>query len=304
MIRTVLGDITPQALGICQPHEHLLAAPPADYAKADPDLVLDSIPAAVREMHFFHEAGGRAIVEMTPIDYNRHPVGLQQIAQESGIHIIAITGFLKDKFCAPWVADKSIDELADWFVRDIQHGIDDTGIRAGVIKASSSLNQITAAEEKVFRAAARAHLQTGALISTHTEAGTMGLEQVELLQSEGVPASRILIGHLDRHLDWAYHVALAEKGIYLGYDHIGKEKYAPDRQRIDFIQRLIAAGYTEQLLFSCDLARKSYMPSYGGGPGFTYLLWRFIPWLRTEGVAKDVLEQILVHNPAKALPLD
>ena len=81
--------------------------------------------------------------------------------------------------------ERSINSLADQIVREVIVGIDATGIRAGVIKAASSLNTITLAEEKVFRAAARAQRETGAVITTHTEAGTMGLEQVELLRSEG-----------------------------------------------------------------------------------------------------------------------
>lgn len=305
MIRTVCGDIEPDDLGVCQPHEHLLAAPPEPYASNDPDLVLDSLPAAESELQFFKQAGGNALVEMTPIDYNRDVKGLQQLSQATGVHIIAITGFLKDKFCASWVNDRSVDELAAWFIADITTGVADTGIRAGVLKASSSKNQMTAAEEKVFRAAAKAHRETGALISTHTEAGTFAMEQVDLLLAEGVAPSRMLIGHLDRNLEWGYHLALAERGIYLGYDHIGKEKYAPDAMRIDFIKRLLEAGYHRQLMFSCDLARKSYFPSYntGGGPGMTYLLWRFLPWLRSADVAETVIQDIIVANPACALTL-
>ncbi|MFP4323612.1 MAG: phosphotriesterase [Anaerolineales bacterium] len=305
MIRTVCGDIDQSQLGICQMHEHLLGAPPPPYAAQDPDLVLDSIPAAIREMGFFKQAGGRAIVEMTPIDYNRDPAGLRQVSEQTGIHIIGITGFLKNKFCAPFVAARTVDELAAWFIRDIVQGIPQTGVQAGVIKAASSKNEITPAEEKVFQAAAQACLATGALISTHTEAGTMALEQIDLLTAAGVPPQRILIGHLDRKLDWDYHLAIARRGVWLGYDHIGKEKYYPDHQRIDFIQRLVAEGFAGQLLFSCDLARRSYMPSYntGGGPGFTYLLWRFVPWLRQAGCDETTLQTILILNPAQALDL-
>lgn len=305
MIRTVQGDILPEQLGICQMHEHLLGAPPEPYASLDPDLVMDSPKAATREMQLFHEAGGGGIVEMTPIDYNRDPAGLRKISTTTGVHIVAATGFLKDKFCRAWVADKSVDELADWFSRDIEHGIDDTGVRAGVVKAASSKNEITPAEEKVFKAAAKTSLATGVLISTHTEAGTMALEQIDLLTAAGVAPNRLLIGHLDRNLDWDLHKQIAERGVYMGYDHIGKEKYAPDSRRIEFIKSLIEMGKQTQLLMSCDLARKSYMPSYGtgGGPGFTYLLWRFVPWLRQNGVSEYDLQTVLVKNPAQALML-
>ena len=167
-------------------------------------------------------------------------------------------------------------------------GVDGTDIKAGVIKAASSLNTITANEEKVFRAAARAHHMTGAAISTHTEVGTMGLEQIQLLISEGVEPERIIIGHVDRKLEWDYHLTLWKTGVTLSYDQISKEKYAPDSQRVEFILRAVNAGFGKQIVLSGDLARKSYWPSYGtgGGPGLTYILWRFIPWLRSEGLER------------------
>ncbi len=302
VIRTVGGDIPPEALGVCYAHEHVFCRPPVE----DPDLILDSEAAAVQELRWFREAGGQAIVEMSPSDYGRDVQALRRIAEATGVHLIATTGHHKEAFSGPWVQDRSVHELADRFIREIVEGVDGTGIRTGVIKAGSSLNQITPNEEKVFRAAAIAHRHTGAPISTHTEAGTMGLEQVALLKLEGVDPGRIIIGHVDRKLEWEYHLALARTGVYLSYDQISKEKYAPDRTRIAFIQRLIAEGYGKQILLGGDMARKSYWPGYrtGGGPGLTYILWRFVPWLRAEGVPEEAIQDLLIHNPARALAFE
>lgn len=302
VIRTVNGDIAPEALGICYAHEHVICRPPVE----DQDLILDSEEAAIRELSWFREAGGRAIVEMSPADYGRDVQALRRISTATGVHLIAATGHHKEAFCGPWVRERTISELADRFIREIVEGIDGTDIRAGVIKAGSSLNRITADEEKVFRAAAIAHRHTRAPISTHTEAGTMGLEQVALLRSEGVDPAKIIIGHVDRKLEWEYHLALARAGVYLSYDQIGKEKYAPDRLRIEFIRRLIAEGHGKQILLGGDMARKSYWPSYGtgGGPGLTYILWRFVPWLRSEGVSEEAIADLLIHNPARALAIE
>ncbi len=302
VIRTVCGDIPPESLGVCYAHEHVFCRPPVE----DPDLILDSEAAAVQELRWFREAGGQAIVEMSPPDYGRDIRALRRIAEATGVHIIATTGHHKEAFSGPWVQDRSVHELADQFIREIVEGVDGTGIRTGIIKAGSSLNRITPNEEKVFRAAAIAHRHTGAPISTHTEAGTMGLEQVALLKSEGVDPGRIIIGHVDRKLEWEYHLALARTGVYLSYDQIGKEKYAPDRTRIAFIQRLIGEGYGKQILLGGDMARKSYWPSYrtGGGPGLTYIQWRFVPWLRAEGVPEEAIQDLLIHNPARALAFE
>lgn len=303
-IRTVLGDIEPRALGVTYMHEHVITHPPADVA--DRDLAMESIAAATRELTSFYLAGGRALVEMTPRDYGRDPLALREISAATGVHIICTTGWLKDKFCRPWVEERAINELADEMICELVDGIDNTGVRAGVIKAGSSLNTITPAEEKIFRAAARAHRETGALISTHTEKGTMALEQIELLRSEGVSPERILIGHLDHKPELEYWRSVAKTGANLGIDQIGKEKYLPDSRRIELILSMVAEGYGEQLCLSGDLARASYWPAYGGwsGPGLTYILWRFLPWLRERGLGVAQIETMMVKTPARLLQLD
>lgn len=302
-IRTVRGDIDPAEFGVCYPHEHVLCTPPANVT--DRDLTMDSEDAALKELGWFQAAGGRSLVEMTPADYGRNAVGLKRVSENSGVNIVCVTGHHKEAFSAAWVQDRSIDELTDRFSRDVTDGVDGTSIKAGAIKAASSLNKITPNEEKVFRAAARAYRAVGAPISTHTEAGTLALEQIELLRSEGVDPARVIIGHLDRKLDWAYHLQIAQTGVYLGYDQISKEKYEPDSKRVEFILRLVKEGFGRQIVLGGDLARKSYWPSYGtgGGPGLTYILWRFVPWLRSEGLSEEAIENILVHNPARALSM-
>ena len=134
----------------------------------------------------------------------------------------------------------------------------------------------------------------------------MGLEQVALLRAEGVAPERIIIGHVDRKLEWDYNLALARTGVYLGYDQISKEKYVPDSRRVEFILRLAAEGHARQILLAGDLARKSYWPAYGtgGGPGLTYILWRFVPWLRAEGLGEEALQDILVENARRVLSID
>lgn len=296
-INTVAGEISGEQLGITYSHEHLITHPPKFVIDEDPDLHLDDIDKAVKELEYFSMAGGNTIVEMTTIDYGRDIDSLRMIAARAPVHIIVPTGFLKGLYHAPLVRDKTINQLADVMIREVTEGIDGSGVKAGVIKAGSGQNNISEEEDKVLKAAARAQRATGATISTHTQAGTMGLEQVKILRSEGVQPERMIIGHLDRNLDWGYHLALANQGVYLMYDHISKEQYFPDRLRIEFIVRLIGAGFGKQILLSGDFGRKSYWTTQNGGPGFTYILWRFIPWLRKEGISQSQIEDMLVNNP-------
>lgn len=301
-IRTVLGDISIASLGVCLSHEHLLGRPPREFANED--QTLDSREAALAELARFRSAGGQSIIEMTTPDYGQDVVGLRRLAEASGVHIVAAAGYNQEKYSAQFL-DASIDKMAERFTRSIQAGIGETGVRAGLLKASSTQDEISPKAEKMFRAVARAHRATGAPISTHAEGGTMALQQIELLTSEGVAPGRIVIGHLDRKLDWDYLCEVAARGVFLGFDQIGKEHLAPDSRRVEFITRLIAAGYGKQIVLSGDQSRRSYWPSYGHpeAPGLTHLLEKFIPQLRQAGVTTAQIDDLLVQNPSQAFAL-
>jgi 5-phospho-D-xylono-1,4-lactonase len=301
VVRTVRGDIAPESLGITYMHEHLYGFSTSE--GTEEDLNLDSEAAAALELLLFKGAGGGAIVEMSPQDYSRNPLVLKRLSETTSLHIVMVTGYIKAASADKFVEHKSVNAITDELVKDIQEGVDGTGIRAGLLKAGSSLNIITANEEKMLRAAARAQRETGALISTHTEAGTMALEQIAIFKEEGVPPEKILIGHLDRKLDYNYHLEVAKTGVTLGYDQFSKEKYAPDFRRIEFIGKLFKAGYGRQIAISGDLARRSDLTSYGGGPGYTFLLWRIKPWLRKSGLTEEDIYTLFVETPRRLLAL-
>ncbi len=300
IIRTVLADIDPGELGPCLMHEHLLGTPPAPIA--DHDLVLNDVAAALVDLHLLKQAGGTALVEMTPCDYGRNPAGLAALAAKSGLHIVAVTGFLKEAFCADMVAAVSNAQLVESMICDLTTGMDGGPYRAGVIKAGSSYDAITPNERRVFVAAAAAHLATGALISTHTEAGTMGLEQVDLLVGAGVRPQRILIGHCDRRLERDYHLRLFERGVTIGFDQIGKHKYAADLERALLIAEYVALGYAGQITLSGDIARRSNLRGYTAtAPGFAYLWGPFRELLMAAGVSATTFTQLTVENPRRCL---
>jgi predicted metal-dependent phosphotriesterase family hydrolase len=301
-IRTVLGDIAPSELGITTCHEHLLWTVPGVEGVEDPDLGFDSVSAAVAELQHFRSAGGNALVEMTTAEIGRAPLDLRRISQATRVRVIAATGHHKDKFSAGPLTGKSVDEIAASIVADIAEGMNGTKVKAGVIKAASSKDQATESEQRVFQAVGLAHQATGVPVSTHTEAGTFALEQARLLMEAGVPAGRLLIGHLDRNLPRERYFAIAETGVYLGFDQIGKAKYWADAERVTLIEELISAGYVRQILLSGDTARKSAWHTYNTGvDGVAYLLLGFVPLLREAGVSEADLHTILVENPANFL---
>lgn len=295
LVQTVLGPVPTGDLGVTLSHEHLLCHP----SGADADLVLEDRQAAAAELAAFKAAGGAALVEVTPPDCGRDLGGLKDLSQRSGVHIVAATGLHKDQWSAPFTSRFDEDQLADTFTRELREGVD--GVRPGVIKVGSSLDRITPGERKAFTAAALAQRATGAPITTHTEAGRLGLEQLDLLVDVGADPERIVIGHLDRLLDIDYHEAVLRAGAYVGYDQVGKPKYAADEQRAQALATLVARGHGSKLLISGDLGRKSYWKAYGGTPGLDYIPRTFLDMLCAAGLTVGQATALVVDNPARVL---
>ena len=299
-IRTVNGDIAPKQLGITSCHEHLIWKVPEPYQDEDPDLGFNAIQAAITETEYFKAAGGNTLVEMTTEEIGRSPAELQQISVTTGVHIIAATGHHKHKFSHTTLQNQTKEQIISTILKDINTGIDTTNIRAGVIKAATSLNKAYESELKTIRAVGIAHHMCNAPVSTHTEAGSFAIEQAEHLIAAGVNPEKLLIGHLDRNLPMDTYLSLAKMGVYLGFDQIGKEKYWPDSERIKVIQYLIKKGYTQKILLSCDTARKSKWHTYNpSANGPAYLLLDFVTSMRAQEINETDIETMLIHNPSQ-----
>lgn len=295
--RTVCGDIQAEEMGFTYPHEHLYAVPPT--CQKDRDLEVSDYEGSVAELKLFKSVGGQTLVEASTLDYGRNLSLLKKMSEETGVHVIATTGFNKHIYYPNWVEEKSTEEISDILADDILEGRD--GIRAGFIKIGTYYNMIHPLEEKTAVAAAQAQKRCGAPIWGHTEAGTMGMELLDILARENVDFSTVALGHLDRNPDEYYLLKLADRGIYIQFDGPGKVKYYPDSIRVALIKSLISHEYADQLLISGDMGRASYLEGYGGGPGFRYIKTKFIPRLLDEGVDEDVIHKIFVENPKRWL---
>ena len=196
--------------------------------------------------------------------------------------------------------------VAEIFIKEITEGIGSTGVKAGVIKVATGPHQVTAYERNVIIAAARAHKATGAPITTHTDEGTMGREQLAILAEEHVDPRRVVIGHSCGSADLRYHTDLLDRGAYLGFDRFGLELLHPDRLRLAALIGLLGIGFERQIVLShdtvwCWRGRPLPIPAEQLAPLWDprHVLQHIVPSLRDAGVAQAKIDAMLVDNPRR-----
>lgn len=316
MIQTVLGPVASDQLGLCLPHEHVWCdqrlAPRGHLfgtaRSTDTFMRLDDEGAMVHELRAFAEAGGGAIVDVTCDGWGRDLDVLARLSEASGVHIVATAGYYIEP-CIPWFVDTmSLDALADHVTRELEEGVGPLRRRCGLVKSAIHRARVEGVELKVLRAVARAQRRTGVAITTHTTGGrrqevpggTVGPQQLEVLENEGVAPDRLIVGHVDERPDLDLLASLAARGCYVQFDVIGKEHWLLDATRAELIVALVRRGHRDRLLLSHDRNRPHEM-RYGGGSGYRHLVDSFLPRLRALGLDDGDIHALTVHNPAAAL---
>ncbi|MBF8189966.1 aryldialkylphosphatase [Nonomuraea sp. K274] len=337
IVRTVLGDVDPAALGHTQPHEHLLSdlsrplSPRATVGEraldnapitldnhyrvrrdhTSEDLRLDSPDVAVAELRRYAEAGGGTVVDATSIGLGRDPAGLAEVSRRSGVHVVMGSGFYYRDYHPADVATRDRDDLAEEIVADLRHGVGGTSIRSGVIGEIGLSHPPHREEEKVLRAACAAQKETGAALMIHPGRDPRSPGQaLDLVIGEGVDPSRVIMSHVERTVFSALEMrAIAGTGCYVEFDLFGQESsyysLAPidmpnDATRVDYIVDLIEGGFASQVLISQDICHKTNLTRYGG-EGYTHILEHVLPLMRRKAINDVQIAQITVANPARAL---
>lgn len=310
-VMTVRGPISAEGLGITAMHEHLLI----DVFRVNrlSDYLVNDEEMAIEELLFFKEAGGRTLVDVTTPDLGRNPVALQRISAATGVHVVMGCGWYRQPFYSEAIDRITVNAIADQIVRDITEGVDDTGVRAGIIgEIGSDKSYVSAQEERVFRAAARAQKRTGLTITTHTSFSPVGLQQLDILEEEGADLRRVVVGHCDTYLFRDYHEAILRRGAYVEFDGVGGSNDSrisairggasvdPEAKRVKHLVGLIRQGHTSQMVLSGNVGRKSYWHAYGG-IGYDYCLREFLPKLREAGVSEEEIHTLIVENPRRIL---
>lgn len=298
MIQTVKGVIDPGDLGITMAHEHL--ALNLSHVRNEDDSVFTCEDLIIQEVKLMMDYGVRSVVEVSCNDMGRDVKQLYRISEACGLNIICATGFYLWQYHPEEIRNGDVALITEIFCRDLQEGIDGTGIKAGVIgEVASSQNEIKPSEMKVLRAAAAASVQTGAAVTTHCQLGTMAMEQSQLLQKAGMNPDKIVLGHLDLSDDREYIYQVLKTGVNIGFDTIGKLSYLADETRADHLMWLLDKGYEDRIVLSQDISRKSYFHSSQQHSGYMRVMKDFVPLLRQRGIKEQTLTKLLVDNPAR-----
>jgi len=319
-VNTVLGTITPEELGVTLMHEHVLFGYPGwegdqTVAPFNRTTIINNAVAVLKDLK--ENYGLKTYVDATPNDCGRNVDVLKEVSEKSEVNIICATGYYFEGEGAPvyWKFRASLgdirEELYELFMKEITVGILGTGSKAGVIKVGSSMNQITDYEKLMFTTAARVQKETGVPIITHTQDGTMGPEQADLLIKSGANPAQIQIGHMSDNLDMEYQEKTLTHEVYVAWDRMGLQGLGGcpmDKDRYPVIIALIKKGYSNRLMISHDfiinwLGRPLNIPDKAlpliANWHPSHLFKNIIPALQKGGISDSQIKTITEDNPRR-----
>lgn len=312
-VNTARGAIDTADLGVTLMHEHVFIMtteimenyPEAwgDGAKREAD--------AITRLNELKSRGVDTIVDLTVVGLGRYIPRIARIAAATELNIVVATGLytLNDvpmsfHYLGPNAPLGGPEIMTEMFVRDIEHGIADTGIKAAILKCATDEPGVTPGVERVLRAVAAAHRETGVPISTHTHAGTKrGLEQQRIFAEEGVDLSRVVIGHSGDTTDIAYLEELIATGSYIGMDRFGVDVYLPFEDRVNTVATMCERGHADKMVLSHDAScyfdalPEATLPVVLPNWHYLHIHNDVIPALKERGVTDEQLTTMMVDNP-------
>jgi len=347
-VMTVCGPVPRETLGVALPHEHLfidlrwacdtsteatrvaILEEPVNMArlgllKRNPmvmkdNLLLSEPDLMAAEALEFKKAGGGTIVDQSSYGTGRSPRAIRDVANLTGLNVVMGCGYYLHDALPARVIDESEDKLLEVVLQEIRNGVEDTGIRPGIIGEIGIRPEMEDWERKSLRVAARAHRETGLPVSVHVQAvptipgfadDPNGLAALDILEEHGVPPEKVIVCHTDAKIRLDYVKRIMDRGAYAEFDHIGEEFYIDsagfhmdsDAQRADALAELIGSGYAQRLLISQDVCFKTDLMAYGGW-GYAHILSHFVPMMVRRGISRESIRTIMVDNPADLLDVD
>ena len=210
-VQTVRGPVDTAELGRTYMHEHVFVLN-ADVQQNYPQEWGDEDTRVRRRDPEADCAVGvrrvRTIVDPTVIGLGRYIPRIQRVAEQvPDLNIVVATGcytyqdvpfffHYRGPALEPFVGQPLPEPMVDMFAADITEGIAGTGVQAGMLKSAIDRQGMTSGVERVMRAVAKAHRQTGMPVTVHTHPGAQtGLAAHRVLDEEGVDPPVVVLGH-------------------------------------------------------------------------------------------------------------
>ncbi len=306
-IMTVTGPIQADEMGVTLEHEHIMVdfigADSTGYHRWDRKEVVSTVLPHIREVK---KKGLNTLMECTPAYLGRDPRLLKTISQKTGVQILTNTGYygaVNEKFLPQHTYEETADQLAERWTNEWENGIEDTDIKPGFIKISvgpdSTLSNI---HEKLVRAAARTHLETGLTIASHTGPEAPAFAQLRVLEEEGVSPGAFIWVHAQNGNSQA-HIKAARKGAWVSLDGVNK-KESVINQYVSMLTNLEENNLLDRVLISHDAGWYSPGEPKGGDfRPYTAIFDHLMPALKKKGFSQEDIDQLLKVNPGRAFSI-
>lgn len=302
-INTVLGPLDTKKLGFTLSHEHLMVGYRGIMNESPEFMVSKPFERIIKRLKEAKAGGVDTIVDMTTNDLGRDVNLMAEASRLTGVNIIAISGWWLD---VPRFLDEvSPDQMAKVFVKEIEVGIDGTGIKSSLLKSASDIEGIKPRQETALRGIARAHLQTGVPIAIHSyHQGQVAKQQLRILKQEGVDLRRVKVDHSNDTTDVEYLLWILDQGCYLGLDRYPGRMVSP-MARTKTMKALIDAGFADRLCPSHDSSLAYVLPDKqtakereSANPHrYLYMKKIVFPWLEEMGVSNSIISKLCINGP-------
>jgi phosphotriesterase-related protein len=302
VIMTVRGPIRPRDLGCTLSHEHVLVdfigADKINRDRYDEDQAFRTILPHLQQVKAL---GCQGFVECTPSFLGKNPALLVRLAKSTGLHILTNTGYYgasENKFLPSYAWTESAAQLAQRWLAEWTNGIEGTGVRPGFIKIGVGGESLSDMHQKLVKAAALTHRQSGLVIASHTGPAKLALEELEILRAEGVGGDAFIWVHAQLEPQAQKCLEVAESGCWVSFD--GFNSSETDRY-VERIRTFHQAGRLGQVLISHDAGWfKPGEPGGGSYRGYTEIFTVLLPALWQAGIERSLTDKLLQANPARA----
>ena len=305
LIQAVTGAATVSPGEIWLSHEHILVdfigADSIDSKRWNHDSVIN---ATLNYLEEIKPHNVKYFVDATPAYLGRDVVLLEKIAKKTGLTIITNTGFygaVNNKYVPSLAYEKTAEELADIWISEFKNGIDRTSVKPGFIKISvDALDTLDAIDQKLVKAAAITHLETGLTIASHTGDAKALWPQLKILKEMNVSPKAFIWVHAQNEKDNNNYLLAAKEGCWISLDGLGWE-LEKHMEKILFAKE---NKILDRILISHDAGWYDPQKQVQAIKPYTNIFKQLYPELMSKGFSKEEFNLLVSQNPAEAFSIN